>query len=97
MATGFRSKGNINPSQEFLLKLDKSVRDQLHLMQTQLEKVRNEMHSFNSRITNLESSTEAFASMVPSQTLEHSPPHSIQDSHRHSNSGFLPKFKSEVP
>lgn len=36
-------------------------------------------------------------SVVPSQTLEDSPPHSIQDSHTHSNSGFLSKFKSEVP
>lgn len=91
MAEGLRSKGNNDYFTELFVKFEKTVREQLSAIQEQLDHVKTEIHSSNSRLTNLESAREGSASAVPS-----SPP-KLHDSPTNSRSNSFPKFKLDVP
>lgn len=66
-------------------------------MQEQLDYVKTELLTSNSRLTNLESAREGSASVVPSSSTFPPSHHHNCDRHNDCRLGLIPKFKLEVP
>lgn len=54
MTEGLRSKGNTDSINDFLARLDKSIKDKMSTMKGNLDKMNDEFKIFNSRLTNVE-------------------------------------------
>lgn len=97
MAEGLRSKGNNDYFTDLFAKFEKTVREQLSGMQEQLDYVKTELLTSNSRLTNLESAREGSVSVMPSSSTLPPSHHQNSDRHNDCRSGLIPKFKLEVP